>query len=242
VNITVENLAPCKKLLRVEVDAKTVDEAFEAITKDFQKQAALPGFRPGKAPRALVLKKYEADIKDEVKRKLIGDHYRKALEIHPRFSEACNNLGEALAGKGADKEAIVQFEKAVRLDPGFTVARENLGMVLARTGQTDKAIEHMKKVIEEKPDAPEAHRNLGHALATKGAFKEASAHLEEAVRLSGRRDPLALFLLGRVSADQGRRQEAVQYEQEALSIATRQNNAALVQAISAHLRELLATR
>jgi tetratricopeptide (TPR) repeat protein len=97
-------------------------------------------------------------------------------------------------------------------------------------------------VVEEKPDAPEDHRNLGHALATKGAFQEASAHLEKAVRLSGRRDPLALFLLGRVSADLGRRQEAVQYEQEALSLAMRKNNADLVQAISAHLRELLATR
>ena len=72
VNVTVENLAPCKKLLRVELDAKAVDESFDAVTKDFQKQAALPGFRPGKAPRALVLKKYEADIKDEVKRKQIG--------------------------------------------------------------------------------------------------------------------------------------------------------------------------
>ena len=79
-NVTVENLAPCKKLLRVEVDAKAVDEAFDAITKDFQKQASLPGFRPGKAPRDLVIKKYETDIKDEVKRKLIGDSYRKALD------------------------------------------------------------------------------------------------------------------------------------------------------------------
>ena len=79
-NITVENLAPCKKLLRVELDAKSVDEIFDAITKDFQKQAALPGFRPGKAPRDMVVKKYEAEIKDEAKRKLIGDNYRKALE------------------------------------------------------------------------------------------------------------------------------------------------------------------
>jgi tetratricopeptide (TPR) repeat protein len=170
------------------------------------------------------------------------EHYRKALEIHPKFSEACNNLGEALAGKGADKEAIVSFEKALRLDPGFTVARQNLGMVLARTGQTDKAIDHMKKVVEEKPDVPENHRNLGHALATKGAFREASAHLEEAVRLSGRKDPLALFLLGRVSADLGKRQDAVQYDQEALGVATRMNNADLVQAISAHLQDLLGTR
>jgi tetratricopeptide (TPR) repeat protein len=170
------------------------------------------------------------------------EHYRKALKFNPRFSEACNNLGEALAGKGADKEAIVHFEKAVRLDPAFIVARENLGMVLARTGQTDKAIFHMKKVVEEKPDAAEDRRNLGHALATKGNFKEASAHLEEAVRLSDRRDPLALYLLGRVYADLGRRQEAVQLERTALEVATQQNNTDLAQAISAHLRELLTTR
>ena len=57
-----------------------VDAAFAAVTKDYQKQAALPGFRPGKAPRELVAKKYEADIKDEAKRKLISESYRKALD------------------------------------------------------------------------------------------------------------------------------------------------------------------
>jgi trigger factor len=80
VNVSVENLAPCKKLVRVELDAKSVDEIFDAITKDYQKQAALPGFRPGKAPQAMVVKKYSVEIKDEAKRKLIGDNYRKALD------------------------------------------------------------------------------------------------------------------------------------------------------------------
>ena len=79
-NITVENLAPCKKLVRVELDANVVDETFAAITKNFQKAAALPGFRPGKAPLPMVVKKYDADIKEEAKRKLIGDSYRKALD------------------------------------------------------------------------------------------------------------------------------------------------------------------
>ena len=68
-NITVENLAPCKKLVRVELDANVVDETFAAITKNFQKAAALPGFRPGKAPLPMVVKKYDADIKEEAKRK-----------------------------------------------------------------------------------------------------------------------------------------------------------------------------
>ena len=38
-NVTVENLAPCKKLVRVEVEAPAVDTAFEEITKDFMKHA-----------------------------------------------------------------------------------------------------------------------------------------------------------------------------------------------------------
>lgn len=78
-NITVEKLAPCKQLVRVELDAAAVDAAFASITKDFQKQASLPGFRPGKAPRDMVVKKYSAEIKEEAKRKLIGENYRAAI-------------------------------------------------------------------------------------------------------------------------------------------------------------------
>ena len=54
-NVTVENLAPCKKLVRVEVEAQKVDEVLASVTKEFQREANLPGFRPGKAPREMVL-------------------------------------------------------------------------------------------------------------------------------------------------------------------------------------------
>ena len=79
-NVTVENLAPCKKLVRVEVEAQKVDETFDSVTKEFQREASLPGFRPGKAPREMVVRKYGKDIEDETKRKLISESYRKALE------------------------------------------------------------------------------------------------------------------------------------------------------------------
>ena len=78
-NVTVENLGPCKKLVRFELDAKTVDDAFEAMIKDFMREASLPGFRAGKAPRDMVLKKHEDDIKAEVKRKLMADAYQRGL-------------------------------------------------------------------------------------------------------------------------------------------------------------------
>jgi trigger factor len=115
VNITVENLAPCKKLVRVEVDAKAVDEAFAAVTKDFQKQASLPGFRPGKAPRDLVAKKFEADIKAETKRKLIGDSYRKAVDEKKIAVVGYPDIEEIQFGRGQ----ALQFAATIETAPEF---------------------------------------------------------------------------------------------------------------------------
>ncbi len=115
-NITVENLAPCKKLVRVELDAQEVDQTFESVTKEYQKHASLPGFRPGKAPRPLVLKKFGEDIKAEAKRKLIGDSYKKALEERkinaigdPDIEEIQFDRGQALLF-AATVETAPEFE------------------------------------------------------------------------------------------------------------------------------------
>ena len=89
--------------MRVEIDAKAVDEAFEAMTKEFQRQVSLPGFRPGKAPRDMVLKKHEKEVQDEVKKKLISESYRKAVEEkkldvigYPDIEEIQFSRGQAL--------------------------------------------------------------------------------------------------------------------------------------------------
>jgi len=142
VNITVENLAPCKKLLRVEVDAKAVDEAFDAVTKDFQKQASLPGFRPGKAPRNLVLKKYEPDIKAEVKRKLIGDSYRKALDEKKIAVIGYPDIEEIQFGRGQTLQFAATIETAPEFQlpeyKGLPAKREAKSVTVA---DVDRAIE-----------------------------------------------------------------------------------------------------
>ena len=126
-NITVENLAPCRKLLRVELDAKSVDEIFDAITKDYQKQASLPGFRPGKAPRDMVIKKYEADIESDAKRKLIGDSYRKALEEKKISAISQPDIEEIQFGRGQN----LQFAATIETAPEFQLP-EYKGLAVKR--------------------------------------------------------------------------------------------------------------
>ena len=143
-NITVENLAPCKKLLRVEVDAKTVDETLDSVAKDFQKQASLPGFRPGKAPRGMVVKKYEAEIKDEAKRKLIGENYRKALEEKKFQVVGYPDIEEIQFSRGQN----LLFAATVETAPEFQLP-EYKGLPLKREDKsvTDADVDRALKLL-----------------------------------------------------------------------------------------------
>jgi trigger factor len=115
VNVTVENLAPCKKLLRIEVEADAVSAAFDEITAGFQREARLPGFRPGKAPRDVVTKTFAKKIQDEVKRKLITDAYRKALEEQKIRVIGPPDIEEISFGQGQ----ALQFAATVETAPEF---------------------------------------------------------------------------------------------------------------------------
>jgi trigger factor len=80
VEVTITDLSPCKKQLRIEIDAETVNAKFDAVAKDFRRHANLPGFRPGKAPLANVMRSYGDKIGEEAKRTLMSDSYSKALK------------------------------------------------------------------------------------------------------------------------------------------------------------------
>jgi trigger factor len=138
VNVSVENLAPCKKLVRVEVEAQQVDDTFNTITKDFQRQANLPGFRPGKAPRDMVLRKYEKEINDEAKRKLISDSYRKAVDEKKLEVVGYPDIEEIQFGRGQ----ILQFAATVETAPEFEVP-EYKGLAVKKEARkvTDEDVE-----------------------------------------------------------------------------------------------------
>ncbi|HEY5346420.1 MAG TPA: trigger factor [Verrucomicrobiae bacterium] len=137
-NISVENLAPCKKLVRVELDVTAVNTAFDAVTKDYQKQAALPGFRPGKAPRDMVIKKYDTEIKDEAKRKLIGDAYRKAIDEQKLQVVGYPDIEEVQFGRGQS----LQFTATIETAPEFQLPEyKGLSATIETKSVTDADVE-----------------------------------------------------------------------------------------------------
>jgi trigger factor len=128
VNVTVETLAPCKKLLRIELDPQAVDTAFEEMTGNFVRQASLPGFRPGKAPRHMIQAKYAADIEAEVKKKLIPDSYRQAVSDQRLRVVGYPDIEEIQFGRGKPLQFAATVETAPEFElpayKGLTIQRE----------------------------------------------------------------------------------------------------------------------
>ena len=102
-SVTIENTAPCRKTLRVEVDAQRVAGTRAEILQEFRKHATIPGFRPGKAPEPMVEKRYAHEIDDELRKRIIPDTYREVLaekKLHvvgyPRVEKVEYQPGRAL--------------------------------------------------------------------------------------------------------------------------------------------------
>ncbi|MCB1022433.1 MAG: tetratricopeptide repeat protein [Acidobacteria bacterium] len=101
--------------------------------------------------------------------------YEKAIEIHPNYVEAYNNLGvQNLKLERIDK-AIAALEKAVELDPQSAEPHLNLSVALHCAGQLDAAEYQAERAVELAPRSTAANLGLGLVLTSKGK------DLEEAV-------------------------------------------------------------
>jgi trigger factor len=80
VNIQVNDLSETRKSLVVTLDKGEVDTEHQAVVGEYTKLARLPGFRPGKAPAAMVVKRFGKEIAGEFKQKVVAKAYRGAIE------------------------------------------------------------------------------------------------------------------------------------------------------------------
>jgi trigger factor len=80
VNVQTNNVSATRKSVIVTLDPSEVDAEHQAVVGEIAKYAQLPGFRPGKAPAAMIAKKFGKQIEEEFKQKVVAKAYRSALD------------------------------------------------------------------------------------------------------------------------------------------------------------------
>lgn len=145
-NVSVENLGACKRLLRIEVPVERVNAVFDEVTGQFQKAAQLPGFRPGKAPRHLILRSFEGRIVEEARRKLIEDSYREAARQQNLRVVVTQNVEEQQFGRDLPLQFTVNLEAAPDFElPNYKGLAARRELAVATDGDVDRALNILRE-------------------------------------------------------------------------------------------------
>jgi trigger factor len=79
-NVVVEPLPNCLATLKVELEPERLATARESVMAEYGKHAKIPGYRPGKAPRQVVERKFKKQIREELEQRLIRDTMQEAIK------------------------------------------------------------------------------------------------------------------------------------------------------------------
>jgi trigger factor len=98
----------CTRELVLDVPADEVSKAFRTVTRNFQKQARIPGFRPGKVPETVVKRKFASEIRKEVIDGLLPHRFNQGVQElgirpvgQPQVTELTIEDGQPLHVKAA---------------------------------------------------------------------------------------------------------------------------------------------
>lgn len=78
--VEVTELGPVKRSLKIEVPEDVVNQEFQKVYAQLRRQVRIPGFRPGKAPVALLEKRYAREVEQDVVQRLVPDYYERAIK------------------------------------------------------------------------------------------------------------------------------------------------------------------
>ncbi len=154
--IKIEDISPVQRKLSFEVLWDDVKKELDSIYKKVGRSAKIKGFRPGKAPRAVLEVHYGERVKEETISSLVTKHYTEAVEK--------NNI-EVVAQPVIDQKGITEGEGFVFtatvevqpvLDPkdyaGLDLEKEKLAVTKADVDERLTQIRQMYATLEDVTD------------------------------------------------------------------------------------------
>ena len=115
--------------------------------------------------------------------------WRFTLSRTPDAEVAHANLGEALAARGEDAEALAHYQRALAIRPDYPAARLNLANALTRLGRTAEAESVYAQAVAGSPGDADALYNQGAARAKAGDRAGAESAYEAALRIDPKHAP-----------------------------------------------------
>ena len=138
-NLELKDAGTARKIATVTFDADEIKNKENEACKEIGKIANIPGFRKGKAPAAVIRKRFSKELKDELTRKVSSDAYESILENKEIkvYSILKVDAGDPSSENGASVEVTVDLEPEFEI-PDY----ENFEVTINPTDVSDEDIDN----------------------------------------------------------------------------------------------------
>ena len=145
--IDVKDIEACRKEVSVEVPQKEVNAAFEKNLTMIRQQVNLPGFRAGKAPKSLVVKKYAKEVEEQVRQDIFRAIMGSIFEDEDNAPVTQPEVEEGEINSKADFSLTLKFDVSPKFDlPDY----KSLDLKVEEFKADEKAIEAELETVKER--------------------------------------------------------------------------------------------
>ena len=144
-------------------------------------------------------------------------HLRNALQTHPGYLTAGNELGKVYLKQGKFNEAVACFDELLKRNKNSAEVYYNLGIALSLQKKYEEAIKHFARVLELDPKYPDIHKIMGITLLAAGKTEEAIVQFNESLRMKANQAEVYVNL-GKANSILGKYESAIQNWTRALEL------------------------
>jgi trigger factor len=131
--VLILDTGPCRKHIKVTVDRADIDKLLDEKFSELVKEAVVPGFRQGKAPRRVITRRYHKEVTDQVRGQLLLASLEQLAEEHDVAPLSAPNIDPAKIE--IPKEGPFTYEFDVEVRPQFDLPNYK-GLKLTRPTRT----------------------------------------------------------------------------------------------------------
>jgi trigger factor len=158
IQITTKKSEGVERLLEVSVPLATVTAEEEKTARRYASSVRLPGFRPGKAPPAMVRKRFKDAIRQQVLETLVQEAFREVIEREKLDVAAQPHVHDVKFAEGQPLTFELHLEVRPKLDlartEGFRITRTETPVGDEAVAQQLETLRDQKATwapVEEKP-------------------------------------------------------------------------------------------
>ncbi len=144
--VTVEELSPSKRALRIELPPDRVATQVDATFREWGRKLQLPGFRPGRVPQEIIRRRFRDAVHEEVVRELIPESYREALAqtaLDPISQPTVEDI-HFVDGEPLTYKAVVEIKPAITVADYRSIAVER-EKIEVTDQEVDRALEYLRE-------------------------------------------------------------------------------------------------